>query len=100
MCFNCNHETKHLNVVLRKFNSCMSNGHTWLALTIARDLSQLAYTEELMIRNGNVLNIKENKRIMWKNLSIIVKMNLVIYIMFDKLCQNGNYELCTNLMLY
>ena len=53
-----------------------------------------------MIRDGNVPNIKENKRIMLKNLSIIVKTNLVIYTMFDKLCQNGNYELCTNLMLY
>ena len=44
MCFNCSHETKDLHVVLGKFNSCMSNGHTLLALTIgrARDLLQLA----------------------------------------------------------
>ena len=44
MCLNCSHETKDLNVVLGKFNSCMSNGHTLLALTIARgrDLLQLS----------------------------------------------------------
>ena len=85
-CFNCTNETKDLNVVLEQLNSCMSssrykffgwdklvnlmrsechcdsNGH---ALVIASGSSQLA--KELMIRDAdpNVLNVKENQRIMY-----------------------------------
>ena len=51
--------------LMRSECDCDSNGHTLVTLANARGLSQLA--EKLMIRHGdpNVVNIKENKRIMY-----------------------------------
>ena len=75
-CFNCTNESSRYKFfewnklvkvtnLMRSECDCDSNGHTLVALSTARGLSQLA--EKLLIRRAdpNVVNIKENKRIMY-----------------------------------